>query len=422
LAFIDYINDTLAVEGVTVSSIAKSVGTPFYCYSTKLMLQQYRALEAALKSHDATIYYAVKANSNLAVIKTFSAQGAGADVVSLGELQRCLLAGVPAEKIVFAGVGKTREEISEALKKGVFQLNVESESELRAINEVAMSLSVTANVGLRVNPDVDAETHEKITTGKKENKFGVDLNRAPEMFFLSEDLKNISLKSLSVHIGSQLTKLTPYREAYTKLANMTLCLRSLGFEVDHLDLGGGLGIPYGGETSPDLNIYNDIVTNTVGDLGCKLGFEPGRYLIGEAGILVTKVIYIKSGQEKRFVIVDAAMNDLIRPTLYDGYHDVITVQRVVEAVNSGLCDVVGPICESGDYLAKNRVLPYLNESDLLAVKSVGAYGAAMSSTYNSRPLIPEVLVNDDQFSVIRKRQSVQEAVSLEKIPKWLEVD
>jgi diaminopimelate decarboxylase len=422
LSFIDYINDTLSVENVTVSSIANSVGTPFYCYSTKLMLQQYHALAGALKSHDATIYYAVKANSNLAVIKTFSAQGAGADVVSLGELQRCLLAGVPANKIVFAGVGKTREEISEALKEGVFQLNVESESELRAINEVAMSLNVTANIGLRVNPDVDAETHAKITTGKKENKFGVDLNRAPELFSLAVGLKNISLKSLSVHIGSQLTKLAPYKEAYTKLANMTLHLRSLAFDVDHLDLGGGLGISYGGETSPDLNDYNNIVTNTVGNLGCKLGFEPGRYLIGEAGILVAKVIYVKTGQDKRFVIVDAAMNDLIRPTLYEGYHDVITVQKVVGADNSGLCDVVGPICESGDYLAKNRVLPNLNENDLIAVKATGAYGASMSSTYNSRPLIPEVLVNEDQFFVIRRRQSVQEAVKLEETPKWLEVN
>ena len=422
MTFIDYINDILTVENVTVSAIAKSVGTPFYCYSTKLMLQQYRALARALKSHDATIYYAVKANSNLAVIKTLLAEGAGADVVSLGELQRCLLAGVPANKIVFAGVGKTREEISEALKEGVFQLNVESESELRAVNEVARSLGVTANIGLRVNPDVDAETHAKITTGKKENKFGIDLNRAPEIFSLAAELKNISLKSLSVHIGSQLTKLTPYREAYTKLANMTLRLRSLGFEVDHLDLGGGLGISYGGETLPNLGIYNNIITTTVGNLGCKLGFEPGRFLVGEAGILVTKVIYIKTGQDKRFVIVDAAMNDLIRPTLYEGYHEVITVQKVAGAANSSLCDVVGPICESGDYLAKNRVLPNLNENDLLAVKSAGAYGAAMSSTYNSRPLIPEVLVNGDQFFVIRRRQSIQEAVNLEEMPKWLEVD
>jgi diaminopimelate decarboxylase len=416
---IHYKKETLFVEGVSMKTVDDTVGTPFYCYSTEIMVKRYRALREVLKSQNATIYYAVKANPNLAVIKTFANEGAGADVVSIGELRRCLAAGIPANKMVFAGVGKTRAEITEALSVGIYQLNVESEPELQVINEVAMSLGVKANIGLRVNPDVDAKTHAKITTGLKENKFGVDLIRAPIIFEIAKSLENISLKSLSVHIGSQLLDLEPYRAAYTKVAEMTLHLRSLGFQIDHLDLGGGIGIPYHGETSPDLNRFSDIIKETVGDLGCKLSFEPGRYLVGESGILVTRVIYVKKGRGKEFIIVDAAMNDLIRPTLYEGHHNIVTVQQFDQNTKSYLCDVVGPICESGDYLAQDRMLPKLEEDDLLAVKSVGAYGAAMSSTYNSRPLIPEIFINGDSFSVIKRRQTVQENMELEAIPQWL---
>ena len=277
-------------------------------------------------------------------------------------------------------------------------------------------------MGLRVNPDVDAKTHAKITTGLKENKFGIDLDRAPYIFeYVAGSLKSISLKSLSVHIGSQLLDLAPYRTAYRKVAEMTLHLRSLGFDINHLDLGGGLGISYYEEKAPDLNSFSEIVNDTVGNLDCRIGFEPGRYLVGDAGILVTKVLYMKKGRDKTFIIVDGAMNDLIRPTLYEGHHDVIPVQRGSE-IQARLCDVVGPICESGDYLAKDRILPKLNENDLLAIKSAGAYGAAMSSTYNSRPLVPEVLVNGGEFCLIRRRQTVQEVIDLEKTPDWLETD
>ena len=422
MSSINYVNENLFIEDVSIEAIAGSIETPFYCYSTALMVQRYRDLQEALKLQEPTIYYAVKANPNLAVVRTFSHQGAGADVVSVGELRRCLAAGIPANKIVFAGVGKTRSEISEALKEGVFQLNVESEPELIAINEVAASLGLIANVGLRVNPDVDAKTHAKITTGLKENKFGVDLDRAPYIFEnAAKSLGSISLKSLSVHIGSQLLDLAPYRTAYRKVAEMTLHLRSLGFEIDHLDLGGGLGISYNAEKAPDLNSFSEIVNDIFGDLDCRIGFEPGRYLVGDAGLLVTKVLYIKKGRDKTFIIVDGAMNDLIRPTLYEGYHDVIPVHRGGE-IQTKLCDIVGPICQSGDYLAQDRILPKLNENDLLAIKSAGAYGAAMSSTYNSRPLVPEVLVNGREFCLIRRRQTVQESIDLEKIPNWLETD
>ena len=420
MSSINYVNENLFVEDVSIEAIADSIETPFYCYSTALMVQRYRDLREALKLQEPTIYYAVKANPNLAVVRTFSRQGAGADVVSVGELRRCLAAGIPANKIVFAGVGKTRSEISEALKEGVFQLNVESEPELIAINEIAESLGIIANVGLRVNPDVDAKTHAKITTGLKENKFGLDLDRAPHIFEkAARSLGSISLKSLSVHIGSQLLDLAPYRTAYRKVAEMTLHLRSLGFEIDHLDLGGGLGISYNAEKAPDLNSFSEIVNDIFGDLDCRIGFEPGRYLVGDAGLLVTKVLYVKKGRDKTFIIVDGAMNDLIRPTLYEGYHDVIPVHRGGKT-QTKLCDIVGPICESGDYLAQDRILPKLNENDLLAIKSAGAYGAAMSSTYNSRPLVPEVLVNGGEFCLIRRRQTVQESINLEKIPNWLE--
>lgn len=419
LFVIDYKDGTLKIENIDVKSIADQVGTPFYCYSSNLMVAKYHALASAFTDYDITIYFAVKANSNISVIKTLAEVGAGADVVSIGELKKCLLAGVAANKIVFAGVGKTREEIAEALKVGIYQINVESEEELVVVDDIARSTNIVANIGLRVNPDVDAKTHAKITTGRKENKFGIDLARAPELFAKASSLRNVSLKSLSVHIGSQLIDLSPYEVAYKKVKEMTYHLRSLGYEINHLDLGGGLGIPYLGDTQPDLSEYEKIVRSNINGLGCKLSFEPGRYLVGEAGVLVTRVIYVKQGSEKRFIIVDGAMNDLIRPTLYDGYHEVVPVMEDLSETRKILSDIVGPICESGDYLAKDRLLPVLGQNELLAIKCTGAYGAVMSSNYNSRPLIPEVLVCGDEFSIIKQRQTFEETIQNERIPEWL---
>ena len=417
---INYKNGNLTVESVDVSKIVSEVGTPFYCYSYNKILDQYRGLAAALSPSKISIYFAVKANSNLSIIKTLAKEGAGADVVSLGEFKRCLLAGVDPKKIVFSGVGKTTEEIVEALNNDIFQINVESEAELININEIAKSLGKVATIGLRVNPDVDAKTHEKITTGKKENKFGIDLKDAPIFFSKASTLSNVSMKSLAVHIGSQLLELSPYKSAYEKIAEMTRYLRSTGHEISHLDLGGGLGIPYSDESLADLNAYNQIISETVGDLDCKLSIEPGRYLVGEAGILITRVIYIKQGEQKKFVIVDGAMNDLIRPTLYNGFHAIVPVTEKNLSSQKSLCDVVGPICESGDYFAKDRMLPEVSPNDLLAITCSGAYGAVMASNYNSRPLIPEVLVSNDVFSVIRKRQPFEKIIQDEKLAAWLQ--
>jgi diaminopimelate decarboxylase len=409
----------LHVEDVAIPDIAAAVGTPFYCYSSATMLARYNAYAKALDGLGANVYYAVKANSNLAVIQTLARAGAGADVVSIGEVKRSLAAGIPAERILFAGVGKTREELAQALRLGVFQINLESEAELRALSEVATAVGIEARAGLRVNPDVDARTHAKITTGRKENKFGVDLHDAGELFERAAALPGVSMTSLSVHIGSQLMDISPFHEAYDRLRDMTIELREAGHVIDHLDLGGGLGIAYGSETRPDLDAYAKIVRDKVGNLGCALSVEPGRYLVGDAGVLVTSVIYVKQGGEKRFVIADAAMNDLIRPTLYEAHHEITTVSNPGAPPAPGACDLVGPICESGDYIAQNRALPDVAEGDLLAVRSAGAYGAVMSSTYNSRPLIPEVLVKGADFAVVRRRQSVEEAMALEAVPDWL---
>ena len=417
---IKYKNGNLNVESVDVSRIVSEVGTPFYCYSYNKIVDQYRGLAEALSSSKVSIYFAVKANSNLSIIKTLAKEGAGADVVSLGEFKRCLMAGVDPKKIVFSGVGKTTEEIAEALDKDIFQINVESEAELININAIAKSLGKVAMIGLRVNPDVDAKTHEKITTGKKENKFGIDLKDAPIFFSKASTLSNVSMKSLAVHIGSQLLELSPYKAAYKKIAEMARYLRSTGHEISHLDLGGGLGIPYSDENIADLYAYNQIISETVGNLDCKLSIEPGRYLVGEAGILITRVIYIKQGEQKKFVIVDGAMNDLIRPTLYEGFHAIVPVTEKNLSSQKSLCDVVGPICESGDYFAKDRMLPEVSQNELLAITCSGAYGAVMASNYNSRPLIPEVLVSNDVFSVIRERQTFEKIIQDEKLAAWLQ--
>ena len=323
-------------------------------------------------------------------------------------------AGVAADKIVFAGVGKTADEMAAALDAGIHQFNVESENELRLLNQVAASKGVIAPAAIRVNPDVDAKTHAKITTGRKENKFGIDIERAPDMFALAAELENISLNSMSVHIGSQLMDVTPYRAAYDRLRGMTLNLRQQGYKVDHLDLGGGIGISYDGTTPPDLAEYAEIVKDTVGDLDCRLSVEPGRYLVGNEGYFLTRVMFVKQGGARRFVIVDGAMNDLIRPTLYEAHHDIVTVTETVAGEEDSLADIVGPICESGDYLARGRRLGPISDGDLIVLKSAGAYGAVMSSNYNSRPLVPEVLVDGDSYKVVRRRQSLDEMLALEE--------
>ena len=408
----------LHVEAMPLGDIADAVGTPFYCYSSAALRRQYQALASALVGMNVDIYYAVKANSNPAVIATLAAEGAGADIVSGGELRQALRAGVPADKIVFAGVAKTEDELAFALQQGIGQFNVESFTELNTLNTVAQKMNDIAPVGLRVNPDVDAGTHAKISTGRKGDKFGVDISAAPAFFEAAAALPAINARSMSVHIGSQITKLAPFELAYRNLREMTLTLRNQGFVIDHLDLGGGLGIVYDAESEPDLNDYARIIQDTVSDLNCRLSIEPGRFLSGNAGILVTKVLLVKEGDGRDFVITDGAMNDLIRPTLYEAYHDIQPVNRRDRP--NRLIDVVGPICESGDYFAKGRMMQPAEAGDLLAVMGAGAYGAVMASTYNSRPLAPEVLVNGDNFHVIRPRMSYAELLDRDSLPDWLD--
>ncbi|WP_420402707.1 diaminopimelate decarboxylase [Nisaea sp.] len=411
---VSYQDGALHVERVPFARIAEEVGTPVYVYSASGMTARYRALETALKGLPVSIYYAIKANSNLAVIKLFGDLGAGMDVVSGGELARSLRAGVPGSKVVFAGVGKTAEEMAFAIDSGIHQFNVESEPELRLLNQVAASRGVVAPAAIRVNPDVDAKTHAKITTGRKENKFGIDIARATEMFELAATLEHVTLRSMSVHIGSQLMDVAPYRAAYERLRGTTLSLRQAGHVVDHLDLGGGIGVSYDGSAPPDIDEYAAIVKDTVGDLDCRLSIEPGRYLVGNEGYFLTRVLFVKHGAERRFVIVDGAMNDLIRPTLYEAHHEIVTVDENPAGEAGGLADIVGPICESGDYLGRGRTFGAVGEGALVVLKSAGAYGAVMSSNYNSRPLCPEVLVEGDSFRVIRRRQSFDDMLALEE--------
>jgi diaminopimelate decarboxylase len=406
------------VEALALGDIAAEVGTPFYCYSSAALRSRYAALATALAALKVDIFYAVKANSNPAIIATLAAEGAGADIVSGGELRQALAAGVPAQKIVFAGVAKTEEELAFALEHGIGQFNVESFAELNSLNQVATKMQRVAPVGLRVNPDVDAGTHAKITTGRKENKFGIDIAAAPEFFKAAAAMDGISARSMSVHIGSQITNLAPFELAYRNLREMTLSLRQQGFSIDHLDLGGGLGIVYDAENEPDLSDYARIIKATVSDLDCRLSIEPGRFLTGNAGVLVTKVLLVKEGEGRDFVITDGAMNDLIRPTLYEAFHDIRPLTQ--RSGDARLIDVVGPICESGDYFAKSRLMQAAKAGDLLAVMGAGAYGAVMSSTYNSRPLIPEVLVDHARFHIIRPRMSYAEMLARDSLPDWLD--
>ena len=416
-----YRNGQLHAEDVALTDIAASVGTPFYCYSTATLTRHYHLFTEALSPLPHLVCFAIKSLSNIAVLKTLGDLGAGMDVVSGGEYLRARAAGVPGDRIVFSGVGKTRDEMRMALEGGIRQFNVESEPELRALSQVAAALGKTAPITIRVNPDVDARTHEKIATGKKDNKFGIPIDRAPQVYAEAASLPGIEVIGIDVHIGSQLTDLEPFEQAYLKVADLTLRLRAAGHNIRRLDLGGGLGIPYERTNSaPPLPAdYGALIKRTVGHLGCEIEIEPGRLISGNAGVLVSQVIYVKQGESRDFLILDAAMNDLIRPSMYGAHHDIIPVTEPEPATDQHPYDVVGPVCETGDTFAKARPMPPLAEGDLVAFRSAGAYGAVMASEYNTRPLIPEVLVKADHFAVIRARPTFDEILNRDTIPAWL---
>ncbi|WP_370228427.1 diaminopimelate decarboxylase [Cognatishimia sp.] len=416
-----YRDGALFAEDVPVSEIAAAVGTPFYCYSTATFERHFRLFDEALEGMDHLVCYAMKAASNQAILKTLAALGAGMDVVSGGEYARAKAAGVPGERIVFSGVGKTRDEIHAALSGGVRQFNVESEPEMAVINEVALELGMVAPITVRVNPDVDAKTHAKIATGKSENKFGIPISRAREVYAHAATLPGLKVIGIDVHIGSQLTQLEPFRLAYRKVAELTETLRSDGHDIHRLDLGGGLGIPYErSNEAPPLPVeYGAMVKEELGHLGCEIEIEPGRLIAGNAGIMVSKVIYVKEGEDREFMIVDGAMNDLIRPAMYEAHHDIVPVAEPAPGEEPARYDIVGPVCETGDTFAKSRTMTKVAAGDLIAFRSAGAYGAVMSSEYNTRPLIPEVLVHGDQFAVIRRRPTFDEMINRDTIPEWL---
>ena len=416
-----YRDGALHAEDVAIAEIAAQVGTPFYCYSTATLTRHFTLFDEALEGMPHLVCYAMKAASNQAILKTLAQLGAGMDVVSGGEYARARAAGVPGERIVFSGVGKTHDEIRMALTGGLRQFNVESEPEMRAISEVATALGLTAPITIRVNPDVDAKTHAKIATGKSENKFGIPIARARAVYAEAAALPGIEVIGIDVHIGSQLTQLEPFELAYRKVAELTEALRADGHDIRRLDLGGGLGIPYtrSNEAPPLPTDYGALIKRTVGHLGCEIEIEPGRLIAGNAGILVSKVIYVKEGEGRTFLILDAAMNDLIRPAMYDAHHDIVPVIEAEAGNEQAVYDIVGPVCESGDTFARGRAMPHVQAGDLVAFRSAGAYGAVMSSEYNTRPLIPEVLVKEDNFAVIRPRPSFDEIINRDTIPEWL---
>ncbi|MCA0302879.1 MAG: diaminopimelate decarboxylase [Proteobacteria bacterium] len=419
MSFFAYRDGEMHAEGVALSALAAQVGTPFYCYSAGALRAAWHDFADNLDGMNAEVCYAMKANSSLAVIRLFGEMGAGADIVSEGEMRRALAAGIPAKRIVYSGVGKKASELGAALKAGVGQINVESAAELETLNAVAGQLGVKAAITIRVNPDVDAKTHAKITTGRKENKFGIDIDLAREAFALAGRLPHLQVVGVAMHIGSQLTSLDPYRDAIVRVRELIVQLRADGHRIDRFDIGGGLGIVYADETPPSIADFLAVVRRETDGLGCALTFEPGRRLVGEAGVLVSEVILVKPGVSKTFVIVDAAMNDLIRPTLYEAWHEIQPVRQRPGAATFR-CDIVGPICESGDFLAQDRDLPPLSAGDLVVVRSAGAYGAVMASSYNSRPLAPEVMVDGTRFAVTRPRPSIEEMLSAERFPPWLE--
>jgi diaminopimelate decarboxylase len=416
-----YRDGVLHAEAVSLDTLAQGIGTPFYCYSTATLERHFKVFSGAFACVDALICYAMKANSNQAVIKTLAALGAGADVVSGGELKRARAAGIPADKIMFSGIGKTAEELSAAVDEGILCINVESEPELDLLSSIAASKGKAAPISVRVNPDIDPKTHHKIATGKAENKFGIPISRAREVYAHAAELPGIKVTGVDMHIGSQITDLDPFGDAFTLLAEFVRELRADGHRIGHIDLGGGLGIPYhdNNEPPPHPEAYAEVVKRATRDLGCKLIFEPGRLLVGNAGILVTRVLFVKHGEAKNFIVVDAGMNDLIRPTLYDAHHEIWPVEEPAATAARIRADVVGPVCESGDFLALNRDLAEPAPGALLAVMSAGAYGAVQAGTYNTRPLVAEVLVNGAEWAVIRPRVEVEQLIALDRLPPWL---
>jgi diaminopimelate decarboxylase len=417
----DYRDGVLHAEGVDLVALADAVGTPFYCYSVATLERHYKVFAGAFADVRALVCYAMKANSNQAVIATLARLGAGADVVSLGELQRARRAGIPADRIMFSGIGKTARELAAAVDEGILCVNVESEPELELLSQIAVSKGRTAHVSLRVNPDVDAKTHAKIATGKSENKFGIPISRARAVYAHAAKLKGVRVAGVDMHIGSQITVLEPFDDAFALLSDFVRTLRADGHTIEHVDLGGGLGIPYrdDNEPPPDPEAYAKVVKRATRDLDCTLIFEPGRLIVGNAGILVARVLYLKRGETKSFVIVDAAMNDLIRPTLYEAHHEIWAVRRPPPGAPRIKADVVGPVCESGDFLALDRDLVAPAPGDLLAVMSAGAYGAVQAGTYNTRALVPEVLVRGAEWALVRPRMEIEDLIGLDRLPAWL---
>ncbi|MGA7211388.1 MAG: diaminopimelate decarboxylase [Pseudolabrys sp.] len=416
-----YRDGVLHAEAVNLDTLAAAVGTPFYCYSTATLTRHYQVFATAFADVRALVCYAMKANSNQAVVKTLAKLGAGADVVSGGELRRARLAGIPPDKIMFSGIGKTAPELALAVDEGIFCVNVESEAELELLSSIASAKGRSARVSIRVNPDIDAKTHHKIATGKAENKFGIPISRAREIYARAAKLKGLEVAGVDMHIGSQITELGPFGNAFALLAEFVRVLRSDGHTISHVDLGGGLGIPYrdDNEAPPHPEAYAEVVKRATRDLDCRLIFEPGRLLVGNAGILVTRVLFVKHGEAKNFVIVDAAMNDLMRPTLYDAHHEIWPVAEKPSSGRRIRADVVGPVCESGDFLAVNRDMVEPADGALLAVMSAGAYGAVQAGTYNTRALVPEVLVNGAEWALIRPRLEVDQLIALDRMPDWL---
>ena len=415
-----YRDGVLHAEAVNLDTLAAAVGTPFYCYSTATLTRHYQVFAGAFADVPALVCYAMKANSNQAVVRTLARLGAGADVVSGGELKRARTAGIPADKIMFSGIGKTEAELALAVDEGILCVNVESEPELELLSSIAASKGRTANVSVRVNPDIDAKTHHKIATGKAENKFGIPISRAREVYTHAGKLKGLKVAGVDMHIGSQITELDPFGNAFALLAEFVRALRTDGHTISHVDLGGGLGIPYrdDDEPPPHPQAYAEVVKRATRDLDCRLIFEPGRLLVGNAGILVTRVLFVKHGEARNFVVVDAAMNDLVRPTLYDAHHEIWPVTQASSSRRIR-ADVVGPVCESGDFLAVNRDMVEPASGALLAVMSAGAYGAVQAGTYNTRALVPEVLVNGAEWALVRPRLEVDQLIALDRMPNWL---
>jgi diaminopimelate decarboxylase len=417
-----YRDGVMHAENVPLPAIAREVGTPFYCYSSATIERHFEVFRAAFAGQNALVCYAMKANSNQAVVATLARLGAGMDVVSEGELRRARAAGVPGARIIFSGVGKTRAEMDLGLAENILCFNVESEPELEALSAVAVARGETAPIAIRVNPDVDARTHAKIATGKSENKFGVPISRANDVYARARALPGLSIRGVDMHIGSQITDLEPFDNAFALLADFVRGLRADGHTIEHVDLGGGLGIPYRTDNNPPPfpQQYAEIVARHTRSLDCKVYLEPGRLIVGNAGILVASVIFVKKGESKSFVIVDAAMNDLVRPTLYEAHHDILPVRAPLPRAAQWMrADVVGPVCESGDYLALDRDIPEVAAGDLLAVMSAGAYGAVQAGTYNSRLLVPEVLVKGGDYAVVRARRTFEELIALDTLPPWL---